>query len=88
MTAQSRVAWLNTRRAAYVAALAVAEAAYLEGLAKLKRYKFVSADGSQEAERRDVAELKKQIDTLVSQIEAIDTRLHGGGVIGIVVARR
>jgi hypothetical protein len=88
MTAQSRATWLASRRAAKVAALAVAEAAYLAGISKLKSYKFTSADGSQEAVRQDVAMLKRQCDELAAEIEAIDARLHGGGVIGIVVARR
>jgi hypothetical protein len=38
--------------------------------------------------RQDVAMLKRQCDELAADIEAIDARLHGGGVIGIVVARR
>jgi len=88
MTASSRATWLAARRAAKVAALAVADAAYLAGIAKLRSYKFTSADGSQEAVRQDVATLKRQCDELAADIEAIDARLHGGGVIGIVVPRR
>lgn len=87
MTAQSRTTWLTTRRAAYAAQLAIAEAAYSDGLAKLKSYNFTSGDGQQAAVRQDVDKLAAEIDRLVVKIEQIDARLHGGGVLGLSVQR-
>lgn len=89
MTAASRTTWLTDRRAKLVASLALAEAAYDNALTKgdVESFTFNSGDGSQAATRRKPEEIKKQIDLLVSQIEQIDARLNGGGIIGISVAR-
>lgn len=87
MTAASRTATLTARRAILVTQLAAANAAYTDGLSKLKQYAFESADGKQAATRRDLDELEKQISKLEAKIDAIDVRLNGGGIVGIEVSR-
>jgi hypothetical protein len=88
MTASSRTTALLARRAKLVASLAIAETSYDTLLAQpIESFTFNSGDGSQAATRRKLDDLKKQVDLLNSQIEAIDARLNGGGIVGLSVTR-
>jgi hypothetical protein len=89
MVATSRTAALQARRTKLAAWLTTAEATYLDLLSKgIKSYMFVGGEGSQQATRISLGELKKIIDDTQREIEAIDSRLNGGGVIGLCVSRR
>lgn len=87
MTAASRTTTLTTRRATLVTQLTAANAAYTDGLSKLESYGFESADGKQSAKRRSLDELWKQIEKITAEIDRIDVRLNGGGIVGMEVSR-
>jgi uncharacterized protein involved in exopolysaccharide biosynthesis len=75
-------ATLEARLAARQAQLAIAEATYTSLLAKVnKSYTFASGEGSQSTTKQSLAELKAQIDALASEIDQIECRLYGGGVV-------
>ena len=84
----ARTTWLQARRAKLVASLAIAEATYNKLLAKtVDEGSFNDGVGSQSFKRPDLDMLKKQIDTLNAQIEAIDGRLNGSQILGMQVSR-
>lgn len=88
MAAVSRTSELQARRAKRVASLAIAEATYDDLLAKqAKEYTFNGGEGSQSVKRQDLDIIKKQIDQLQSEIDDIDRRLQGAGVVGLSVQR-
>jgi len=88
MTAASRRADLVALRAKRVASLAIAEATYDDLLAKgIEDFSLNTGEGTQSAKRRSLAELKKTIDSLQADINQIDARLNGCGIVGLTVAR-
>ena len=85
----------STRRAALLvrlakreASLAIADAAYDELLANtIEAYRFDSTEGEPQTKRRKVADAKKQVDELESEIDSIRRRLNGTGVINMNLRR-
>lgn len=51
-------------------------------------FKFDSGEGSQRSHRRNLNELKKQIDSLESQIENLYRRIQTSGLVNIVLRRK
>ena len=51
-------------------------------------YRFDSGDGSQQAKKRKLAEVKSQIDQLESEIDSLCRRLAGKGLTNIALRRR
>jgi hypothetical protein len=89
MTATPRTSALQARRAELVSWIAVAKATYRDLLSKgIKQYQFSGGEGSQMATRVSLSELKKIIDDTQREIDDIDSRLNGGGVIGLTFSRR
>jgi len=51
-------------------------------------YRFDSGDGSQQAKKRKLSEVKDQIDQLESEIESLQRRISGKGLTNIALKRR
>jgi hypothetical protein len=85
----SRKAQLQARLVKKQAQLDAANDAYDALIANnVEDYKFDSNEGSQRAKRRRLEELTKLISTLESEIEALQNRLCGIGVITMNVRRK
>lgn len=75
---------LETRRSQ----LEVAETTYTELLGKQnKSYMFSSGEGSQQANKVRLADLKREIDGLIADIEAIEAKLYRGGIVRFYTSR-
>ena len=68
--------------------LAIAQETYDKLLADpIESYRFDSGDGSQQAKKRKLNELKEQIEKLEVEICALETRLRGHGVVSVSTRR-
>ena len=77
------LARLETRQAQ----LAAAEASYTGLLAeKAKSFSVGTSEGTHTVDKRGLAEIKKQIDTLTAEIDLIEAQLNGrGGIVRLGV---
>jgi len=79
---------LTTRLATRQAQLATAETTYATLLEKLNRsYMFAGGEGSQQATKIRLKEIREEIEWLQQEIDAIENRLHGGGVVRLHTSR-
>lgn len=70
------------------AQLVILEDTYNKVIAEpVKKYRFDSGDGSQQAERLSPEDIKKQINQLESEIDAICRRLSGKGLTNVTLRR-
>ena len=68
--------------------MAIAQATYDKLLADPNEsYKFDSGDGSQQAKKRKLSDLKEQIEKLEAEICALQSRLKGNGVVSVSTRR-
>jgi len=73
---------LEARLTARKASLVIALATYDELLAKqAKQYSLNTSEGIQSATRQSLSEIKKQINELEADIEALETRIYGGNIV-------
>lgn len=85
----SRKAWLEAQLAKKKAQLDVANATYESVLArKLQHYRLDTEEGDQMGKVVNLDMLKRQIELLESEIDAIERKLAGGGGIIHVNLRR
>ena len=69
--------------------LAKAEAAFDAVLNEpIESYNFNSGEGSQAAKNRKLSDLQDTIDRLENQIDCLERKLRGGGVVNITVRRK
>ena len=69
--------------------LTVANETYTELLAEsIESYKFDSAEGSQQTKRRNLDELKRQIDSLLGERELLLRKLACGGIVNLNLRRK
>ena len=81
-------ATLTTRLTTRKAQLAIAEETYTNLLGKMNRtYQFAGGEGSQQATKIRLSEIKKEIDDLIAEIDAIENRLYGGGIVRFSTSR-
>ncbi len=71
------------------AQLALANTAYREALTSgsVKSYRFDPGDATQQATRRDPAELRKEIKDIQADIDRINNRLFGVGLVSMRLRR-
>lgn len=75
-------ATLLTRLETRQSQLATAEATYESLLEKQnKSYMFSGGEGSQQATKISLKEIKHEINTLIAEIEELEYRLYGGGIV-------
>lgn len=80
---------LVDRLARREASLALAEATYNDLLnTGVESYRFDSTEGEQQAKRRKLNEVKRQIDELTSEIDSLQRKLNGGGLVNLGLRRR
>ena len=80
---------LVDRLARREASLALAEATYNDLLnTGVESYRFNSTEGEQQAKRRKLNEIKRQIDELTSEIDSLQRKLNGGGLVNLGLRRR
>ena len=80
---------LIARRTEYEEMLEVVKATYLSELAvPTEEYRFNSGEGSQQARRRKLNDLKEQIEWLEGEIDLINRRLKGSGIVTLNVRRK
>lgn len=85
----NRRAALEARLAKKKLQLEAANTAYDELIAiNVEDYKFDSNEGSQRARRRRIEELTNLIETLEQQIEALENRLCGLGIVNLNLRRK
>jgi virulence-associated protein VapD len=85
----NRRAYLEARLARKIAQLEKAYTAYDELIENnVEQYRFNSNEGSQWAERRKLEQLTKIISTLESEIESLQNRLCGLGIVNINLRRK
>jgi len=78
----SRRAWLEAQLVKKKAQLDIANATYEELLArKLSDYRLDTEEGEQRGKIQNLDSLKRQIELLESEIDAIERKLAGGGGI-------
>lgn len=79
---------LLARLAKREASLAIVEGTYDELLASgIASYRFDSTEGEQQAARRKLSDVKEQIDSLTSEIDAIRRKLSGQGIVNMGLRR-
>ena len=80
---------LEERLARNEASLDIAYETYDKLLAEVNEsYRFDSGEGSQSTKKRDIEALRKQINTLESEIDGIRRRLKGLGLTRITLSRK
>jgi len=80
---------LKARLAKRNASLAILEATYDELISSgVLSYRFDSTEGEQQTKRRELSEVKKQMDNLVAEIESIERKLSGSGLVMLGLRRR
>ena len=85
----SRRTQLLARLAKREASLVIVEATYDELLASgIESYRFDSTEGEQQTKRRNLNEVKGQLDSLQSEIDSIQRQLSGQGVVNMNLRRR
>ncbi len=84
---QSKIAEIQAQLQKKQAQLALAEVAYERALSEIESYKFDAGEGSQQVKRRKIAELANQIDRLEAQINGLERKLAGGGLINVNLRR-
>ncbi len=85
---RSRRTTLQLRLAKREASLVIVEATYDELLATgVEEYKFDSTEGRQETRRRELDDVKKQIDALTAEIDSITRKLAGRGIVNLNLRR-
>lgn len=80
---------LETRKETLVAQLALANTAYTESLTSgsVTSYRFDPGDATQQATRRAPAELLQQIKDIQAEIDRINNRLFGIGLVSMRLRR-
>jgi len=80
---------LIERRTEYETMLETVKATYTAELENpVEEYRFDSGEGSQRAKRRKLSELKEQIEWLEGEIDLINRRLKGSGIVTLNVRRK
>lgn len=81
--------YLKERLAKKIALLQKLEATYEKAIESgVESYSFSSGEGSQTTKNRKLSELKKQIESLESEIEQLVARLKQNGVVSLTLRRR
>lgn len=85
---RSRRTTLQQRLARREASLVIVENTYDKLLATgVEEYKFDSTEGRQETRRRELGDVKKQIDSLTAEIDSITRKLAGNGIVNLNLRR-
>jgi len=80
---------LIDRRTTYQSMLTKLQATYEAELEKpIEEYRFSSGEGAQQARRRKLSELREEMQWLESEIDLINRRLKGSGLVNLNMRRK